>query len=362
MKSIALILAGGYGARLWPISTSKYPKQFGYYYGEGSMLLNTYNRLLNFFSKEDIFIVSQSFFYDKIKDQIPDLENENLILEPYVRSTSAALSYSSIYLNKKYPKDTVLFAFPSDQKISNMHEFRNSIEIAAKAAKELNSIVTLGIIPTHPETQFGYIQIDEEEFGNPDLFSNEVRYVLTFAEKPDQGTAERFISAGDFIWNSGIFVLQLETLHNEISRYLPEHFTAFQNLSNFLDHPEFEKQLDYTYRSISPISFDYGVLEKSKNVFCVLSKFDWSDYGTWDEVYRQSIKDTKENYLSGDIITFDTKNCIVIGKDRMIATIGIKDLIVIESDQATLVCKRGDSPKVKLIIDYLRSKGIKEYL
>jgi mannose-1-phosphate guanylyltransferase len=362
MNSIALILAGGYGARLWPISTSKYPKQFGYYYGEGSMLLNTYNRLLNFFEKDDIYIVSQTFFYDKIKDQIPDISEQNLILEPYVRSTAAALSFSNIILRQKYPEDTILFAFPSDQKISNLHEFRNSIDNAALAAEKLHSIITLGIIPTHAETQFGYIQIDDEEFGYPELYSNEVRNVLIFAEKPDSGTAERFIAAGDFIWNSGIFVLQLSTLASEIKKYLPEHYSAFEQLNTYLGQPDFDKQLDFTYRSISPLSFDYGILEKSNNVFCVQSKFDWSDYGTWDEVYRQSIKDTKENYLNGEIITFDTKNCIIIGKDRLIATIGIKDLIVIESEQATLVCKRGDSPKVKQIIDYLRSKGIKEYL
>lgn len=362
MKKIALILAGGYGARLWPLSTSKYPKQFGYYYGEGSMLLNTYNRLLDFFDKNDIFIVTQGFFFDKIIDQIPDINTENLILEPYVRSTSAALAFSNIILRTKYEEDTVLFAFPSDQKISNMYEFQNTLEIASDAAKKLESIITLGIIPTHPETQFGYIQIDDEQFNDLELYNNNVRYVLTFAEKPDIGTAERFIAAGDFVWNSGIFVLQLKTLTKEIKSHLPEYYSSFEQLSAYIEHPEFTSQLDYTYRSISPLSFDYGVLEKSKNVFCVLSKFDWSDYGTWDEVYRQSIKDTKENYLSGDVITFDTKNCIIVGKDRLIATIGIKDLIVIESDIATLVCKRGDSPKVKQIIDYLRSKGIKEYL
>lgn len=362
MKSIALILAGGYGARLWPLSTSKYPKQFGYFYGDSSMLTNTYNRLLKFFDKEDIYIVSQSFFLDKILDQLPDISIDKLILEPYVRSTSAALSYSNILLRRKYSEDTIMFAFPSDQSISNMHEFQNSLEIAALAASELHSIVTLGIIPTHPETQFGYIQIDDESFGNHELYSKDVRYVMTFAEKPDSGTAERFIAAGDFVWNSGIFVLQLSTLSSELKKYLPEHFTAFDQLNQFLDKPEFANQLDFTYRSISPVSFDYGVMEKSKNVYCILSKFDWSDYGTWDEVYRQSIKDTKENYLNGEIITFDTKNCIIIGKDRLIATIGIKDLIVIESEQATLICKRGDSPKVKKIIDYLRSNSIKEYL
>ncbi|OGU56277.1 MAG: hypothetical protein A2X64_08920, partial [Ignavibacteria bacterium GWF2_33_9] len=344
MKRIALILAGGYGARLWPLSTKKHPKQFGYFYGDGSMLTNTYSRLLKFFDKDDIYIVSQSFFYDKIIDQLPDIDIEHIILEPYVRSTAAALTYSNIKLRQKYTPDSVLFAFPSDQSISNMHEFQNSLDVAGEAANKLNSIITLGIIPTHPETQFGYIQIDERLFGNDDLYNKNVRSVMTFAEKPDAGTAVRFVAAGDFIWNSGIFVLQLQTLCDELQLYLPEHFIAFNNLAKHMGTPEFENQLDYTYKSITPISFDYGVLEKSTNVFCVQSNFDWSDYGTWDEVYRQSIKDTKDNFLSGEVITFDTKNCIVMSKDRLIATIGIKDLIVIESENATLVCKKGDSP------------------
>jgi mannose-1-phosphate guanylyltransferase len=356
------MLAGGYGSRLWPISTEKSPKQFGYFYGDGSMILNTYNRLLEIFDKEDIYIVTQTFFFDKIVDQLPDFNTNNLILEPYVRSTSAALAFANIHLRRMYSNDSVLFAFPSDQKISNMYELRNSLEIAESAAIRLNSILTLGIIPTRPETQFGYIQVDSGKFNEYDLYDKGVRYVHSFAEKPDIGTAERFIKAGDFVWNSGIFVVQLNVLEESLKKYLPKHYTAFENLSLYYNKIDFASKLDFTYRSLSPISFDYGVLEKSNNVFCSLSNFDWSDLGTWDEVYRQAIKDTKENFINGEVVAIDTRNSMIIGKDRLIATIGVKDLLIIESDEATLICKRGESPKVKQIIEYLRSRGIKNFL
>lgn len=362
MKRIALILAGGYGARLWPISTEQSPKQFGYFYGDGSMVSITYRRLLDFFEKEDIYIVTQTFFFDKILEQIPDFNPSNLILEPYVRSTSAALAFANITFRRIYSSDSVIFIFPSDQKISNMHEFSNSLTLAETAALRLNAVITLGIIPDHAESQFGYIQVDDGKFEDYDLYDQGVRYVRTFAEKPDLKTAERFIKAGDFVWNSGIFILKLNSLEKEIQKYLPEHYTAFENLSNSFDKANFASLLDYTYRSLSSISFDYGVLEKSRNVFCVLSNFEWSDLGSWDEVYRQAIKDTKNNFVNGEVITIDTNNSMVIGKDRLIATIGVKDLLIIESDKATLICKRGDSHKVKQVIEHLRSNNIKNFL
>lgn len=362
MKRIALILAGGYGARLWPISTEQSPKQFGYFYGEGSMILITYRRLLDFFEKEDIYIVTQTFFFDKILEQIPDFNPSNLILEPYVRSTSAALAFANITFQRIYSGDSVIFIFPSDQKISNMHEFESSITLAETAALRLNGVITLGIIPNHAETQFGYIQVDDGKFEDYELYDQGVRYVRTFAEKPDIGTAERFIKAGDFVWNSGIFILKLDTLAYELKKHLPEHYTAFENLAKNFDNSNFASQLDYTYRSLTSISFDYGVLEKSRNVFCVLSNFEWSDLGTWDEVYRQAIKDTKNNFINGEVITIDTINSMIIGKDRLIATIGVKDLLIVESDKATLICKKGDSHRVKQVIEHLRSNNMKNFL
>ena len=361
MQKVALILAGGYGSRLWPLSTESNPKQFSHFYGEGSMLFNTYQRILNFFDKQNIFIISQSIFYDKIKEQLPDLSNENIILEPYLRSTSAAITYANLYLQSSYNDNFILNVFPSDHLISNLTDFSNSLEIAQEAAESLNAILTLGIVPTYPETQYGYINIDDSK-DIPNFFEKNVRYVKNFAEKPDKGTAERFIKSGDFVWNSGIFVFPSDVLWRELQINLPEFNKLFSDLKAAINTPSFARKLDYTYRSLPAISFDNGILEKSKNVYCVLSNFEWSDLESWDEVYRQAKKDTHNNFVNGEVIALQTEGSYIIAKDRLVATIGLKDLIIVETEKATLICKRGDSEKVKKIIEYLRSKGIKDYL
>lgn len=361
MQKIALILAGGYGSRLWPLSNESSPKQFSYFFGENSMLFNTYQRLSNFFDKKDIFIISQSVFYDKIREQIPDITNENVILEPYIRSTSAAITYANLYLQSVYENDFVLCVFPSDHLISNIAEFANSIEIAQQAAESLDGIFTLGIVPSYPEVQYGYINIDSSKL-IPDYFEKNVRFAKNFAEKPDKGTAQRFIQSGDFVWNTGIFVFRSVVLWNELQINLPEFYKLFNDLKPTFNTHLFARKLDYTYRSLPTISFDNGILEKSKNVYCVLSKFEWSDLEGWDEIYRQSHKDTHNNFLNGEVIALQTEGSYIIAKDRLVATIGVKDLIIVETEKATLICKRGDSDKVKKIIEYLRSKGIKDYL
>ncbi|HPD33879.1 MAG TPA: sugar phosphate nucleotidyltransferase [Candidatus Kapabacteria bacterium] len=361
MQKVALILAGGYGSRLWPFSTESNPKQFSHFFGEGSMLVNTYQRILNFFDKQNIFVISQSIFYDKIKEQLPDLSNENIILEPYLRSTSAAITYANLYLQYAYTDNFILNVFPSDHLISNLSEFSNSLEIAQEAAESLKAILTLGIIPTYPETQFGYINIDDT-IKMPGFFEKNVRFVKNFAEKPDKGTAERFIQSGDFVWNSGIFVFLSDVLWKELQINLPEFYKLFNDLKLSFASPYFARKLDHTYRSLPTISFDNGILEKSKNVFCVLSNFEWSDLESWDEVYRQAKKDIHNNFVNGEVINLQTEGVYILAKDRLVATIGVSDLIIVETEKATLICKRGETEKVKKIIDYLRSKGIKDYL
>ena len=361
MQKVALILAGGYGTRLWPLSNEKSPKQFSYFFGESSMLYNTFQRLQLFFDKNDIFIISQSVFYDKVREQLPDISNENVILEPYIRSTSAAITYANLYLQSIYDDAFILSVFPSDHLISNITEFANSIEIAQQSAESLDGIITLGIVPSYPESQYGYINIDDTK-DIPNFFEKNVRYVKNFVEKPDKGTAKRFIQSGDFVWNTGIFVFKSNVLWKELQTSLPEYYKLFDELKSLFNTPSFARRLDYIYRSLPTISFDNGILEKSKNVYCVLCKFDWSDLEGWDEIYRQSQKDTHNNFLNGEVIALQTEGSYILAKDRLVATIGVKDLIIVETENATLICKRGESEKVKKIIEYLRSKGIKDYL
>jgi len=361
-KTVAVILAGGYGVRLWPISNEKNPKQFNNFVGEGSLISNTYHRLLNFFERDDIYIVTQTFFFDKILRHIPDVKLSNLILEPYVRNTAAAITYAYYNLQKKYPADTTCFVFPSDHHISNLYEFGNSLEIAKKSADELKGIITLGIKPDNPNTQYGYIQLDEGRFMQNELYEMGVRWVRTFAEKPDAKTAERFLQAGDFIWNSGIFAFNLEIYENELFQHLPNFYQVFSKLADLFDKPNFAEQLDIAYRSITPTSFDNGILEKSKRVFCVVSNFEWSDISSWDELYRLLMKDASGNHISGEVVSVNTHNSLIISRDRLVATYDIDNLIIVETPTSTFICKRGSSLGIKSILEQLNAKGINEYL
>lgn len=361
-NSVAIILAGGYGTRLWPISTERNPKQFCQIYGEGTLLNNTYQRLLKFFRKENIYIVTQTFYFDKILKNLPNFELSNLILEPYVRQTAAAITYAFFTLIKRYPSTTNCFVFPSDHFISNEYEFANSLEIAENASQELQGIITLGIRPTRAESQYGYIQLDEGRFMQTHLYNQGVRWVRTFAEKPDLKTAQRFINAGDFVWNSGIFVFTFDTFEKELIQHLPNYHNVFKKLNLSSNNPNFADELDFAYRSIMPVSFDNGILEKSRNIFCVISNFEWSDIGSWDEIYRLSMKDASGNYINGEVITFNTHNSLIIGRDRLVSTYDIENLIIIETENATFITHLGSSLGVKKITDYLNSQGIKDYL
>lgn len=361
-NSVAVILAGGFGVRLWPISNEKNPKQFNNFIGDGSLIYNTYQRLLNYFDRDNIYIVTQTFFFDKILKNIPNFKLSNLILEPYVRNTAAAITYSYYQLRKKYSPDTVCFVFPSDHQISNMYEFSNSLEIARRSAEQLAGIITLGIKPENPETQFGYIQLDEGRFMQNDLYESGVRWVRTFAEKPDARTAERFISAGDFVWNSGIFAFVFQRFENELIQYLPNYFQVFNKLEASFDKPNFAEDLDTAYRSIQPISFDNGILEKSKSVFCVISNFEWSDIGSWDELYRLLMKDTSGNHISGEVVSINTKNSLIIARDRLVTTFDVDNLIIVETPNSTFICRRGSSLGIKKILEHLQNQGIKEFL
>lgn len=362
MKMVAVILAGGTGPKMWPRSTESKPKQFTHMTGDGTMLQNTYARIAKIFQTDDIYIITNEEYRDLVKDQLQSLPSSNIILEPFARNTAPALSLVHITLEKKYDENTVLCVFPSDHIITNFGEFRESINIAAEFAYKKNSIITLGIKPTRPETQYGYVQIDEEPRDLRENFNLGIRYCLNFAEKPDMGTAERFVESGDFFWNSGIMFYKFGVFEEKLAKYLPDHYKAFNTLRNISNIKDFSKELVYIYKQIDSISIDYGILENSKNVFVVKSSFEWTDLETWDELTRIALKDAKGNSIEGDVINIESNNCFVSANEKMIGLVGVDDLIVIDTDESLLICKKNESNKVKEVVDYMKRKNINKYL
>jgi mannose-1-phosphate guanylyltransferase len=238
-----------------------------------------------------------------------------------------------------------------------------------KFVNDNGGIVTLGINPTKPETGYGYIQYDIDnsydvilEHKNIEEKTEKVFKVKTFAEKPNLETAKAFVESGDFLWNSGMFIFRADTMMEEIKKSLPELFKSMKKLEENILSNDFPKILEKIYSQIKGISIDYGVMEKSNNVYTIKSHFDWSDVGSWDEIYNFKEKDSRGNVMSGRTVTIDTKNCLIINDQRISAVIGVEDLLIIDTDNGLLVCKRSESQKVKEVVDYLRRKGLEQYL
>lgn len=359
MKTIALVMAGGRGLNLWPRSTEKRPKQFSHVSGDGTLIQNTVMRLMPFVPAERIFVVTTSDMSALVRDQLPVLPAENILVEPFGRNTAPCISLATMLLRQKFDDDTVMVTVPSDHVVSNVREFQVALDRAVAAAGELDGIVTLGIVPTRPEPAYGYIQVGEMVETSNAVIRGRVAEVRTFAEKPDAGTAQRFMDAGDFVWNSGIFVTRLGIMQRKLAAYLPDHAPLFAALERLIDTDAYEAELLQTYRQIRSVSFDTGVMEKARRVYVIESSFGWSDVGTWDELYRLAMKDAKNNVIEGNVVTIGTTNSFVNATTgRIISLVGVDNLVVIETDAAILICPRGQTANVRDVVDLLRRRHI----
>lgn len=361
MKIFAVIMAGGVGSRLWPKSREASPKQLLHILGDGTMIQNTVARLQPMVPFQDIFIVTNRSQVEAIHQQTPQIPRENIIAEPFGRNTAPCVALAATILRDKDPEG-VMVVLPADHWIQNVGEFQQKLRLACEAAQEMRCLVTMGIAPTRPETGYGYIQwLDRADQANH-FFEQGLRPVKTFAEKPDLTTAQEFLESGDFLWNSGMFAWRVDTIIEEFQQHLPELMEQAESIHAAIGSDYYADQLENIYGQIAPISIDYGIMEKSRRVYVTQCEFGWSDVGSWDETYRLSRKDNNGNSIVGDVITIDTNNSFIRTAGKMIATVGIQDLIVIDTDDALLICHRGDSQRVQGVVDYLRRKKISSLL
>lgn len=360
MNTYAVIMAGGVGARLWPKSREKSPKQLLHILGEGTMLQNTIARLQPMIGYDKILIVTNKKQAEKVHEQNPQIPLENIISEPFGRNTAPCIALAAMILEQRDP-NAIMVTLPADHHIQNVGEFQRILSLACTAAQELNCLATIGITPTRPETGYGYIQRDDQPDRYNPFYDQGLRRVFTFAEKPDVTTAERFLASGDFLWNSGMFIWKVETILEEAKKHLPEIFEELETVRGKVD-TEFDAALLNAYSNIHSISIDYGVMEKAANVFVAQGDFGWSDVGSWDEAYRLARKDNDGNLLEGEVIAVDVKNSFIRSDEQMIAVVGLQDVIVIDTSDAILICKRGESQKVQAVVDYLRRKKINSLL
>ncbi|MEW6510324.1 MAG: mannose-1-phosphate guanylyltransferase [Bacteroidota bacterium] len=360
-KTCAVIMAGGVGTRFWPRSREKYPKHLLQIIGKDTMIQSTVKRLAPMVTPEDLFVVTNRLQKSQVIKQIPHVPEENIILEPVGRNTAPCIGLAALHVQRLDP-DAVMVVLPADHIIRDEEEFRRVLQLAVETARTSKSLLTIGIPPTHPETGYGYIQfVSEEEKENP-FFGQGVRRVKTFAEKPNRETAMQFLASGDFLWNSGMFVWKVDAILNEIERCLPDLYRELIKISGEIGTARYQQSVDTAYGMIRGISIDYGVMEKAQRVFVIPGSFGWNDLGSWDEVYRVSGKDDSGNSVTGKVIQKDTRNSYIYSPEKVVATIGVEDLIIVNTDDALLICRRGRSQDVKEVSDYLKRKQMNEYL
>jgi mannose-1-phosphate guanylyltransferase len=357
----AVIMAGGIGTRFWPMSKTNRPKQFIDVLGVGKTLIQlTFDRLNKICPAENIFVVTNEIYKDVVLEQLPQLTENQVLLEPARRNTAPCVAYVN-YKIKEINPDAVVVVAPSDHIILNEEEFVKDINIALKAASENDWLLTLGIKPSRPDTGYGYIQF-EDEIVYPD--EHLLKKVKTFTEKPNLELAKTFLASGDFLWNSGIFIWSLKSIMKAFETYLDEVDGLFKE---GIGRYNTDKEADFiakTYAVCTNISIDYGIMEKAKNVYVLSVDFGWSDLGTWGSLYATREKDSNGNAVVGNnVILYDTKNCIVnMPEDKLVVLQGLEDFIVVEQDNTLLICRKEDEQQIRQIVNDVKIEKGEKYV
>jgi mannose-1-phosphate guanylyltransferase len=342
-------MAGGIGSRFWPLSTADRPKQFIDILGIGKTLLQlTFERFNRIVPVENIFVVTSENYKELVMEQLPQLNQSQVLLEPLRRNTAPCIAYATYKILSICSTAKIIVA-PSDHLILKEDLFLNEIDKGLQFVGEKEVLLTLGIQPSRPETGYGYIQVNEKIGFNQ--FDNLYK-VKTFTEKPDRAMAQVFVDTGEFYWNSGIFVWSATAIQKAFEKYLPDVNILFENGKKLLNTPDECFFINKAYSECPNISIDYGIMEKADNVYVLTADFGWSDLGTWGSLYENHPLDKKGNAVSGSkTFLYETEGCIVnLPKDRIAVIQGLKDYIVVESQKTLLICKKEDEQQIRQFV------------
>lgn len=341
----ALIMAGGKGERFWPLSTDEKPKQFLKLLGEETMIQMTVKRLQPLIPMERIFVVTGRRYIELVKEQLPELPEKNIIIEPIGRNTAPCIGLSAFHINKIY-ENAVIAVLPSDHLIVDDDNFRSSIKRGYDFVKSKDDvIVTIGMKPDRPETGYGYIKLIKEE--NKEV-NNGVYKVEKFVEKPNIDKAKEYLADGNYLWNGGMFIWKCSTVIKLTERFLNNTYNVLKEIAVTSDD-RYETVLESKYSEVENISVDYGIMEKAEYIYVIPSEFGWDDIGTWYSVERYRKKDADNNVCVGDVRSIDSKNNILVGKEKPIVIVGLEDVFVVESDEVIFVGKKQDIDRIKEI-------------
>lgn len=356
MKKVALIMAGGRGERFWPKSRMNLPKQFLSLTDDGKTMIQlTVERILPFISIEDIYVVTNHDYKKLVIENLPDLSEENIICEPVGKNTAPCIGLGAVCMKVKYD-DAIMFVLPSDHLISYQNIFTKTLEDAAEIAEMGENLVTLGITPTYPETGYGYVKY------NASRMIGHAYEVDRYVEKPDLEKAQEYIKSQEYLWNSGMFAWKISTILKCIEQYMPETYLGLERIREALQTDDSENVLEKEYQKFKSESVDYGILEKASNIYILAGSFGWDDVGSWLALERIRNKNEFSNVIEGNVVTVDTRNTIISGKNKLVAAVGIRDMIVIDTDDALLVCDKSSTADIKKVIENLKICNRTEYL
>ena len=348
-------MAGGQGTRFWPLSRELYPKQLLKLGEERTLLQQTVLRLSGLVKPKDISVISSDKLLVDIKSQLAELDGGqfNVILEPEPKNTAPAIGLGALYLERAQP-GSVMAVLPSDHVIKEREKFHQALRKAEKLARE-GYLVIFGIKPAKPETGYGYIKLGKALGGGAHM-------VERFVEKPDANTAKVFIKSGLYLWNSGIFVWRTDVILDEMKLLMPGLYKGLKKVWGAMGTPKEAATLAAEFKKLEPVSIDYGVMEKSRKTAVVMADFAWSDLGSWGAIEEIIKPDKKGNISVGKVVSLECMDTTFYAEDRLVAGIGLEGMIVVDTPDATLVCKKEMAQRVKDVVGTLREKGFEEYI
>lgn len=356
MKKTVLIMAGGRGERFWPKSRKSLPKQFLSLTEDGKTMIQlTIERIRPLVRMEDIFISTNRVYRELVLEQLPEILPENILCEPVGRNTAPCIGLAAVHMAKRYD-DALMIVLPSDHLIKYNQMFLNVLKEGCGIAQKAANLVTIGITPDYPETGYGYIKFrPEESDGN-------AYAVERFVEKPDVETAKEYLETEEYLWNSGMFVWKVSTIMDNIRTALPDLYEGLVKIGETLGTEKQEMVLEKVFPEFESVSIDYGIMEKAQNIFILPGVFGWDDVGSWLAVDRIRKSNENGNVVSGNIITIHSKNNIIQGGKKLIAAVGLEGLIIVDTEDATLICEKGSAPDIKMVLENLKICNREEYL
>ena len=364
-NNYCIIMAGGVGSRFWPLSKKSKPKQFLDILGIGKTLVQqTFERFIKICPIENIFIVTSKEYAQLVFEQLPMLLKENVLLEPLIRNTAPCIAYASYKIHRINPDANVVVA-PSDHLILDEAKFLDIVTKGLSFVDDRNALLTLGIHPNRPETGYGYIQINPDiEVQTYDDDIKEISKVKTFTEKPNPEMAKVFFDSGEFFWNAGIFIWTLSSIITAFKVHLPEINTLFSDGVELYNTAGEEEYVNRIYPQCKNISIDYGVMEKAENVYVLCADFGWSDLGTWGSLYENTGKDANNNVvIAHNAILYDTSNCVInFPDDKLLVVQGLKDYIIVESNNTLLICPMSNEQQIKQFVHDVKIQKGGDYI